>query len=103
MNPDTFSRLRAAHSIGRAQSVPPIGMASMRLMTSASLMRGERFTPAMHAAVTTAGRSGEPNDLVFRLRCRRDERHGRTGFTRADAGTRNRRTGHRTAHVEREQ
>ena len=36
-----------AQTIGRAQSVPPIGMASMRLMTLASLMRGERFTRVM--------------------------------------------------------
>jgi hypothetical protein len=42
-----FILLRAAHTIGRVQSVPPIGMASMRLMTSASLMRGEIFTRVM--------------------------------------------------------
>jgi hypothetical protein len=45
----------------------------------------------MHAAVTTARRSGERDDFVFRLRCRRDERHSRTRFTGADARTRDHR------------
>jgi len=43
----TFSLLRAAQSIGNAQSVPPIGMLEMRLITAAKRIFGEMSTRVM--------------------------------------------------------